>query len=643
MHSSSFQLSTIISTILLFWYNSLVFADIIPSDRIISWSPGVPEGIPNYKVSVNVKDYGAKGNGSSDDSKAFKDAISAAPNYTAVFVPTGTYRLNSEIKITKPIVLRGDGAEKTILIGYSGDADIIELSASNEGENSKITSGYTKGSTTITLVNISGLKTGDYIVVFQDNNSLVDNLGRGWLGVDGDENHCMSQIVKINDINGNTLTINRPLYFSFESGNNPEAKKIVMLEGAGIENLCLYTNSTGNKRYNIFMTQCANCWVRNIESKLADWGHVKLDESYACEIRSSYFHHAHSYKADKAYGVFIFGPNSDHLVEDNIMRACRHSMIFEGGGSGCVFGYNYSESSQGNVGDHFLFADISTHGAHPYMNLFEGNIACHADLDFTHGSDSHNSLFRNHIRGVSTPPDDNIIYGMRCIDIAKNNWYENVVGNVLGTSGQKYNAFEDDGSRTTSSKYIYNFGYSSDGDQSSDDPNSKRTVLRHGNYDYYNNNVQWDSSIADHNIPKSLYLSTKPSFFGVLPWPSIGPDLNPILGALPAKNRYEQGTYINDSTPDVVSTAREIYFEHNNCLLEVSQKEIQYTLLSASPVDISIHDASGKIVQKIVNKKQAAGVYKINLKTGDTFRNGLYLCRMKTSDGLQVKKFYLVR
>lgn len=636
---------------LLFWCIPSAFGEIIPPERRINWSPGIPGGIPDYKVSVNVKDFGARGNGSTDDSKAFKDAISAAPNHTAIFVPAGTYRLNSEVRITKPVVLRGEGANKTTLVGYmtSGNADIIELSASSEGNNINITSGYTKGSTSIMLASTSGLKSGDYIVVFQDNNSLVDNRGRSWLGVDGDENHCMSQIVKITAIKGNLVTISRPLYYTFESGNDPEAKKLDMLEGAGIENLCVSMNGTGSKRYNIFMTQCANCWVKNVESKYADCGHVKLDESYACEVRGGYFHHGHSYGSDRAYGIFLFGPNSDHLVEDNIMRVCRHSMIFEGGGSGCVFGYNYSDASQGNVGDRFLFSDIATHGAHPYMNLFEGNFACHVDFDYTHGSDSYNSLFRNHISGISTPPNDNIIYGMRCIEMCKRNWYANIVGNVIGVNGQKYNAYEDNGSRSTNSKYIYNFGYSGDGDQSSDDVRSKSTALRHGNYDFFGNDVKWDPGIKDCTIPNSLYLTSKPSFFGDLQWPATGPDLNPLIGTIPAKKRYDNGTFIGPDKPDdsgktsSLINAREGRAGRNSSLLEISQRDIKYVLLNASTVHISIHDVSGKCIQELVNKKQAAGTYQTRWELDNNLGNGFYLCRMQTVDGLLVEKIFLTR
>jgi len=45
---------------------------------------------------------------------------------------------------------------------------------------------------------------------------------------------------------------------------------------------------------------------------------------------------------------------------------------------------------------------------------------------------------------------------------------------------------------------------------------------------------------ADHNLPASLYLSAKPTWFGSLNFPAIGPDISPMEQKIPAQVRYEQ-------------------------------------------------------------------------------------------------------
>ena len=66
----------------------------------------------------------------------------------------------------------------------------------------------------------------------------------------------------------------------------------------------------------------------------------------------------------------------------------------------------------------------------------------------------------------------------------------------------------------------------------------KSTLLRHGNYDYFNQAAVWDPAITDHTIPASLFYSSKPSYFGALQWPPIGPDVAGLVTDIPAKARW---------------------------------------------------------------------------------------------------------
>lgn len=63
--------------------------------------------IPKPKVVANVKDFGAKGDGKTDDTEAFKNAIEAT-KAGAILIPEGRYILRNILWIEKSnIVLRG--------------------------------------------------------------------------------------------------------------------------------------------------------------------------------------------------------------------------------------------------------------------------------------------------------------------------------------------------------------------------------------------------------------------------------------------------------------------------------------------------------------------------------------------------------
>src|SRR6185295_7662245 len=71
--------------------------------------------LPVISQTANVKDFGARGDGIADDTKAINAAI-AATKSGAVFVPPGRYLISDYIRIGKSgVVLRGAGADKSVL------------------------------------------------------------------------------------------------------------------------------------------------------------------------------------------------------------------------------------------------------------------------------------------------------------------------------------------------------------------------------------------------------------------------------------------------------------------------------------------------------------------------------------------------
>jgi len=122
--------------------------------------------------------------------------------------------------------------------------------------------------------------------------------------------------------------------------------------------------------------------------------------------------------------------------------------------------------------------------------------------------------------------------------------YFNFVGNVWGDSADgKYeldNVNISYCTGATSDRAIYKFGYDTGGDASAagNDKAVKSTTYRHGNWDAVTKSTVWDSNNSDHTLPNSLYLTSKPSWWGTAAWPAIGPDLTPMEGQIPAKLRF---------------------------------------------------------------------------------------------------------
>jgi Pectate lyase superfamily protein len=88
----------------------------IPDDGENSWGTQVSNNLRRQSENhVNVKAYGALGDGTTDDSTAFTNALTAAGEGGHTFVPSGTYILNNLSFTNDNQRIVGEGKNKTIL------------------------------------------------------------------------------------------------------------------------------------------------------------------------------------------------------------------------------------------------------------------------------------------------------------------------------------------------------------------------------------------------------------------------------------------------------------------------------------------------------------------------------------------------
>jgi hypothetical protein len=280
---------------------------------------------------------------------------------------------------------------------------------------------------------------------------------------------------------------------------------------------------------------------------------------YGSEISNNYLYEAFNHNSGADYALLLEFRNSENLIQNNIIRKARHSTPTSGS-SGNVYAYNYEVDAY--MGEyHASLPETDAHGAHPFMNLWEGNVTPNFEFDFAHGSSSHNTLFRNYINLTSTNPDTGapMTSGIIALNIAYYSNYENVVGNVLGQYGSSCStsAYETNADASKVNGVIYQLGYYDDGGGTS--PNATlsakvgKTILRGGNWDCKSNSVIWSSNVpsgsvassylAQQVLPVSLYLSSAPSWFlasGVA-WPPIDPAASTKVNKIPAQLCYESG------------------------------------------------------------------------------------------------------
>jgi hypothetical protein len=567
--------------------------DIIPADRKIAWDPGVPGGIPLRQKAPYATL--AAGSTASVIQTALNGAGALATSEATsqvVFLSAGTYNITGTLYLPSYVTLRGAGQGQTILnltgspSGAYGSAISIGFNgawpATSAGGSFTPIVGDTQlgdvhaGATTITVGSTSGISVGSYLVINELNDTFVTDWGEySWVngqivntpgpecpwcgnGWDGSQDRLLGQIVEVTGVSGNTVTFNPPLYITYKSALSPQAYPFTMgAKYAGVESLTVRANKTGYDE-NFLMHQAAYCWIKDVESDFADGDHVQLWWTFRSEVRDSFIHDGFSHGP----GVYddalkLKYKASANLIENNIFWRMHTSIMVNDGAAGNVIGYNYSTGDYHDQSLTWEIMDFDFHEAHPMFTLFEGNVATQFNPDSLHGSSSHSTLLRNWFSGIDfyAPPEN----ARGPIDNASGFWedsnsiaikldytthYNNLIGNIVGSPRQvsKGGVYESIAPASLPNPVCYAFGY--DGSHVPHDDSPYKTVLMHGNWDFVTKVQSWDSAIANQSIPESYYRTSKPSFFGTLPWPPIDP-ANPATAtatAIPAGYRFVNGS-----------------------------------------------------------------------------------------------------
>lgn len=566
----------------------LLFSDIIPPDRRIDWNPGLPGDYPEKTFQADVMEFGAVGDGQTDDSDAFIKAINAIPNSGgALIIPEGTYLIKKKLAITKGVLFKGEGYQKSkLLFNLSERAEsCIEFVKYDRGDWVTIQQGYHKGSRELVVQNSAKFQVGDYVEIQQENDAEImytdDNWKQSW------SEGAVGQITKIDSIRSDgTLVLNHPLYLQYSADLSPQVRTLGLIEYPGLEDLYIERLDAGDG-YTIQMRYVAYGRVQRIESNMTYRCHVYMSECLGCEVRQNFMHHAHDYGGGgHGYGVDTIRHTTDCLIIDNVFQHLRHSMLTHVGTSGNVFAYNYSQSR-----DPQNLTDVSLHGHYSNYSLFESNVVQEVQVaDYWGPMGPGNTFLRNKVLAESFRVDDH-------------SHYQNIVGNEIIK-----------GSLTIQSNV--------------------ENTLKHGNV--IRGKVSWDSNIEDQNIPASYFLTEKPDFFHDSPWPLFGPDVEGDF-KLPAQRRFEAGDPIsavekkNIQLPDDFQLT--VYPNPFN-----PQTTISFQVPKTEHVRVDVFSVRGQLVETILDEKVAAGQHTINFQPSAISASGIYVVRVLMESTTLTKK-----
>jgi hypothetical protein len=367
-------------------------------------------------------------------------------------------------------------------------------------------------------------------------------------------NRGQEQIVVATAIDRHVVTISSPLAApNWRASQNPQVWIVQSISQVGVENMSI-DGTSSNTPVGVEFASAYQWWVSGVKFvRVPKYGINAFQVAYGI-IAHNYFFHP---PGNDPYGTRL-SDSSFVVIQNNIYHQVINPIVFDGADTGSVVAYNFDINNINSTD--FMKAAFYNHNVNQFQ-LYEGNIANEQTDDGNHGTTAMITRFRNFFTGWESCGNGQcgsqaLKDAAAPVSAAAFSRYGNFVGNVLGTPGIHVHYWDSPPYGTDYNIYV--FGPPGNGIPA--DPRVASTSFRWANYDVVTGAVRfcgnssdtgWSSTCAGTSevssgispypnllptigdtgagqsaMPASLYLSSKPSWFGSIPWPPIGPDVS---------------------------------------------------------------------------------------------------------------------
>jgi hypothetical protein len=567
----------------------------LPADRSTLWQPGVTY---NGGIPARTTIYTTLSPSGGDDTAAIQNACNGCPANQVVKLNAGTFLISgSGIEMnTSNITLRGSGVGSTILQKTDRATSAFPIIIlGRRWCDDKMTNSVdlsvdgVKGEYSVTLASAPSPVpyVGQIVYLDQYTNSSKTMWGykpeaaEPDFSMDPDHparywfhrwNRPISQVCQVAAVSGDhrTITFDAPLHIDFPTADVSQlsiyyagGSVITETKWSGIEDLTFTLGGAGN----VGITLASYCWLKNVEC--SHWNgapNVSVGAAFRCEVRDSLLWQADQPSPGGAgYCIAVEYGSADCLVENCIMWSCNKVQVMRASGGGNVWGYNYMQDGLIDYMHNFVESGMNaSHMTTPHYELFEGNESFGIDGDFTWGNSIYITFFRNNATGIrrnegsSFSDGDGTFSGLtdeynrKAAGMGEKHWWYSFVGNILGAPGmavvnppQSSMIYEWTGTEGDAVFPMWKLCQIPSEVGGGQDAVALSRTLRDGNYDYLTTSQRWHGIGGDPGdgtpatLPDSLYLDSKPAFFGSETWPWVEPGGSTKLYTLPAKARFD--------------------------------------------------------------------------------------------------------
>ena len=357
--------------------------------------------LPDVPVVASVKDFGAVGDGKTDDTAAFAAAL-ASVKVGGVLIPRGRYRIARPITIQQSgVILKGADRDETILLAghvpgncsvpnqgppncapYHGVAMFQIIGNVRGTKLTNVVGTAKRGDRKLRVSSARSIRAGQFIRLRMRNpadNSLGCHLyaEAGCLSAERRKwyaGRIVDWVVPVESLDGNSLTLGRPLRLDVRDHWSPEIWSFdPSVQESGIENVTIqfsgepyagHNHEQGD--YAVFIQDAYNCWIRNVTIVDADRG-IEVSGGYntvsgvtlRTRVRTPI-------RTANVYATGHFGLSAGRpRAQDNLFVDSQLETVF-------VHNLSVSSFANGNIFSRIRsqVPHFDHHGGGPYENLF---------------------------------------------------------------------------------------------------------------------------------------------------------------------------------------------------------------------------------------------------------------------------------
>jgi len=224
---------------------------------------------PAPGMQINVLDYGATGNGSTDDTTGIKNAIAALTSGNTLLFPCGNYLITSQLSIsTANVTIDGSSCAVIHAAASGGNIMVVGNGAfmGSYGPAVALSATANELDTSFTTVSNLGVVAGDYVYISQGGKDYSTDTPPGH-DTGCDVSGCRGELLKVASVSGDTITVTTALHDTYNPFVNAAVAQRLLnpVQGMTVKNITL--DGSGTENYGLLMLGVVDSTVSGVTSE----------------------------------------------------------------------------------------------------------------------------------------------------------------------------------------------------------------------------------------------------------------------------------------------------------------------------------------------------------------------------------------